>query len=855
MAVLEALRLDGLSLNGYGDGFTNLVTNPSFESATIGTTGWGGGAAGPIGSGPSTLARSTAQFNDGVASMSVTTPSAVNTTGASVAIGSLAAGQTVTARVMVRTPTTQNMRITLQDNLLGNGPQTTTVSVTANTWTPLTVTWTPSALSANAALYVYQVTTSLAQTWFVDSAIVVVGTTAPTYFDGDTTGYYWTGTPYNSTSASSPFLLTSLSMPVPAKRPDWISGADSDGALLAADPRFENRVIEARVAVVPQASMDLALSQIALLIDKLEECERQANGLGLAWVPANATAAAVTFRCLSGDITDLPIDITNGWFVNSPEFTIRLTCLPFGEKTEVQAATVTSSAPIITQELTGVGGDVPALGRLVVTDAASQNRRWVAWGLESRYYPTSSPPSLIVDSSSMVTSGFAGVTATNAGAYSSATNNVIQLTTRVQSQAVCGLGNLTHVGQFRAHLRFWTSATTINLRLSYKANDGPLRSLPYVTPVTTGFNHVDLGLINVSEAVAGTQRWTGQIEAYSTAAGGETFQVDALWLVPAEMYGRARGSYSYQPGAVSAFDDFNSIVAGTALNARVAPSGGTWATSGPGPDFVAADAPAATDETMSRPAGAADATPEFAILGATNYTNTEVGVSIYGGQVVPVQSVNRAVVARWVDASNYAALRNGPSSTLTLEVVIAGVTTTLATGTGSNANLVWQALRLVIFASGVAYGTLLNASGTPMTTLRGQHAALATGGALATGKPGFYDRRTNTTATIRYYDNFYAAAPAAEPIAINSTRSIEFQSKATVRADSTGTYYGDAPEYVGARFTIPPAGGPGRKARVAVIARRLDVEASNDDTLVSNATTDSTTLTIFKTERVLAVPR
>jgi hypothetical protein len=132
---------------------------------------------------------------------------------------------------------------------------------------------------------------------------------------------------------------------------------------------------------------------------------------------------------------------------------------------------------------------------------------------------------------------------------------------------------------------------------------------------------------------------------------------------------------------------------------------------------------------------------------------------------------------------------------------------------------------------------------------------LATGGTLASGKVGIIDLGSSLGASTRYYDQFYSMAPAAEPIVVYSTRSIEFRSNATIRADSTGTYYGDAPEYAGARFTIPCAGGPGRKARVAVIARRLDVETSNDDTLATNATTDSTTLTIFQAERVLAVPR
>lgn len=391
--------------------------------------------------------------------------------------------------------------------------------------------------------------------------------------------------------------LESLTMPPSAKRPEWVSGADSDGAVLSRDPFHDNRIIEARIRVEQQATKDLALAKIALIVDKLEECERNLDrGLALVWTPADATTSPITFRCLSGEITEMPIDVENGWMVRAPAVTVRLTCLPFGEGTETLAATVTSSAPIVTLELTGVAGDMAATGRLVVTDAAAKDRRYAAWGLESRYYPTSSPPSLIVDSANMVTSGFAGATTTRTGAYSGASNNVIRGTLRTQLQAICGLPTtLTHVGWFRPQLRYWATQTTIALRLTYQANDGPLQSLSFKAPVDVGWNSVDLGLITISPAAVGTQRWTGRIDAYSTAAGGETLDIDALWLMPAERYGRARAPYTYSSSVVTGFDQFTGITPGTVLEARTAPVGGVWDTTwagGPPGDFAAANAPA-----------------------------------------------------------------------------------------------------------------------------------------------------------------------------------------------------------------------------------------------------------------------
>jgi len=648
-----------------------------------------------------------------------------------------------------------------------------------------------------------------------------------------------------------------LSMNPPNKRAEWISGADSDGAILSREPKYENRIIECRIAVLPQATKNLALAKIASLLDQFQECERQANGLALTWVPANSTLPTVTFRCLSGEITELPISMASGWMGETPEFMVRMTCLPFGEGTESQVATVTSSAPIIVlPDITALAGDVPALGRLVVLDAASKDRRYVMWGLESRYYPTSSAPSLIIDSSGMVTTGFGGVTATRAGGYSGATNNVIDTGLRPQLQAVCGLGNLSHVGSFRPQLRFFASGTDMAVRLTYKVLDGPLRSLSFKVPTVAGFNHVDLGLITIPEAQAGTQRWTGQIEAYGTTSTVITFDVDAIWMMPAELFGRARACYAYKPGALVAFDDFNAITAGTALNARVAPNGGTWATSGVATDFAAADLPAATDETMAR-STTSEASRRYAVLGATNYTNTEVGVSFYNAGTFGNIGEN-AVIARWVDASNHVRLawsNTGGTNTLTLSAILAAATVQSKSVTLTKIGNAWFAMRVVVFASGVATGSVLDASGAVIATVSIQHSSLATAGALATGKPGFSDFNSTGFSVSRCYDNFYAATPAAEPIVCYSAQTIEFRHNATVREDSTGVYYGDPPEYVGSRFKIPNAGGPAREARIAVIARRNDVESAADDDLTANATTDSTTVTAFATPRFLAVPR
>jgi hypothetical protein len=651
--------------------------------------------------------------------------------------------------------------------------------------------------------------------------------------------------------------LDSLDMTPPPELEEWVKGADSDGAILARPPKCDNRVITAGIQIEPQASKDLALAKIGLIVDKLKEAQRNANGIALAWTPANATISPITFRCLSGQITGLPIDWQSGWLAEAPLLQVKLTCLPFGEGVEALLGTVTSIDRLVTLELAGVAGDVDALARLVVTESSVTpiHRRYIAWGRESRWYPTSSPPALTLDSASMVTTGFAGASAAAGSAYA---GSAIVCIMRRQVQAVCGLGNLTHVGAFRAHLRFYASGKDIAIRLKYQTLDGPFRSLSYKVPVVVGWNHVDLGLITIPQTTLGTQRWTGRIEAYSTAVGGEELDIDVLHLVPAEAFARARATYAYVPGVVAAYDEFTSITAGTVLNARAAPSAGspTWATSGSTTDYTAADAPAATDETMRRSTTSDSGVGRLARLGATNYSNVEVAVDLWHDEDDGA-SFYQGLLARYVDSSNYLRVhRNCGTGIVTVYKRVAGVETSLATVQGSQRQATWRTLRVVVFASGRGVVTIIDRDGGALAYAHFSDFVLATGGTLATGLPGIIDQDPSAGAGfVRCFDNFYVATPPAEPVVCHAGQSIEFRGDSTLREDSTGTYAGPPPEAIGARFTLPCAGGPGRKTRIGVITRINDIETAADDDIVASTFMRQITVDVYGKPRYLVVPR
>ena len=687
--------------------------------------------------------------------------------------------------------------------------------------------------------------TGLSTWWNGDIAEIISYNTALADADVDTVrnylgGKYGLGFGTTTTLSAGAFILQGFECPPPAKRQEWAQGADSDGALLVRDPLFDNREVTVRLRVAQQTTMDAALTQISLISKKLEEAEQQPDGLPLVWTPANSTKS-VTFYVLSGTIDGLPITLSGddaGWFLKAPVVTVKLQCKPFGYGTPVTSSTASSATPFVTLTLASVPGDVLAEGRLQVTDAATQNRRYIEWGLESRYLDLAT--SLGVNT--FVTSGFSGASTTRSGSFNA---NVIRGTLVGSPLAICGTGNLGHVGTFRVRARVYASAAGEYVRLSWREGDGPLRANSYAAPPIAGaFSDVDLGVVTIPPKQLGTQRWTAQIEAYTTGtAGTDMLDIDFLLLVPCgEGYGKARAPLIYETiTAPVARDEFNQSAG--ALSGKTAPIGGAWTTSGAATDLAVE----ATGHTVTRNTNVSG--QRFAISGATAQTDQIVQVDVAqtasGGLMT--------AIGRWTDSSNYLNVDVGNSTALVVHKQVAGVSTligsvNLSSVTWATGN--WYTLRLYVDTSGrwaVWFGSRGSAFSGPLLT--GQDSALATGGALASGKAGFADDLAVAGLTItRSYDNFAAATPTT-PVALYSGRVAEIRYDGAIRQDSTGTYYGPVPAYRGSRFLVPAAGDENRSSRIFVKAHRNDIEAEPYDNV-----TDNLTIQTIVTPRYVVAP-
>jgi 3D (Asp-Asp-Asp) domain-containing protein len=658
----------------------------------------------------------------------------------------------------------------------------------------------------------------------------------------------------------------SVDMTPPRQKPEYIGAADSEAQLLMRAPGHDNRRIVLPMVITQQATYDLVYDKVGLIVDKLAKASKYQGGIALAWTTGTRT---VTFDVLSGEIAGFPLDLESGWASRSPRFAIELTCKPYWYGTEVLTATATASTPVTTLEVPNVTGDVPALGRLIVTDMATQSRRFVEWGLEGplTYTPGTS---LILDSDSLVVTGFSGsqtTVATNTYDPNATGNNAVAGGAYLQTAALCGTGNQPHVGSFLVRGRIMTAlAGTVMFRLSWQVDDGPFTANPWVVPDVT-FDWVERALGTVT-VPAGSSRWTGRVEVALNPANlgpsGTGVYVDYLELVPVSCgYGKARAVSMDAPGVLTGLDSFTSTTAGVALNGRTAPLGGTWATSGDATDFAFADpfsAYPALDETVKRSAASGTA-GRIALLGTGTPTDVQVETKVFLTDLptaVFPNALDQGVVARYVNSTNYlyATLRHAYvgsmaiedlSRTLEIRQVVAGVDSQVAFGaytgiTGAK----WWRVTLTAYATGTIIARLLSDAGQEVVRVTASSSVLATGGALASGKSGLFDRMADpTTFADRYYDDFAVSTPAAEPIALYSGRTLEVTHEKTVRLDSTGVYPGRPASYNGSRFLVPPG-----TSRVAVLARRNDIEAA-----VSTNVTDSTRIQVGWTPRGTAVPR
>jgi hypothetical protein len=161
----------------------------------------------------------------------------------------------------------------------------------------------------------------------------------------------------------------------------------------------------------------------------------------------------------------------------------------------------------------------------------------------------------------------------------------------------------------------------------------------------------------------------------------------------------------------------------------------------------------------------------------------------------------------------------------------------------------YYTVRLQVNAGGQFFLWVFPQGGAPgEPILRGRDAALATGGARATGTVGIYDAHNSASACTRTYDNVLAFVPTADA-AIFSQQSLTLAHDGATREDSGGTFSSKVSDRRGRYLKIPPAGPEGRSTRLAVLALPNDPYTMSDAAAIYDLSAQ-----LFVTPRGLVVP-
>jgi hypothetical protein len=482
--------------------------------------------------------------------------------------------------------------------------------------------------------------------------------------------------------------------------------------------------------------------------------------------------------------------------------------------------------PIVSGEIFGVPGDAPALGELNIADGEGQNRRYAQWGSGK-----GGAWAHILDSDDLVTSGFQGTGDTASGAYDGTAggNSTVSATLLTLPAAICGTGELTHIGTFRAFARVLVTTSDCHLRFVWQDKDGPKTANAWASPATANlWADVPLGVITLVSTGRGDQVWSGQLEAYTDTTA--SLDVDFIGLIPVDDgQGVSRSIAPNTGGVVSAFDNFTSTTAGNALSTRTPVTGAAWSTSGAATDFAFSDLSIefGVGETLRRGATGT----RFAVFGSS-ITDTVISSRMnYSGEGFG------GLIARWADANNYLrATYNDDTFELLIVKTVGGVATTLlqvtddtypsfSEGTGG-------VFRLTVRTSGYVLVERLNAAGTTViSSFTVTDPVLAAGGTLATGKPGVVHDGGAGSAGV-YFDDITVMSLDSEPLVICSGQNMLVLHDEAVRADSDSGRYGALPTYRPAgHFYVQPAGDDGRSTHVAARAHRNDLAIGSYETI------------------------
>lgn len=644
--------------------------------------------------------------------------------------------------------------------------------------------------------------------------------------------------------------LVSHDYPDPGPVYTGASSADTEGSVPVQN-QYQDRIITVVARCFGSSNMRARVKTLQQKIGKLNREQ------------GTVTRTLSDGTLIHFDVKSAKLQVPADWqFLHqtSVMVTLEFVCSPVGRGAEITVAAQTESTlPCNVYTVTGIKGDQPALGRLVITEAQGADQWHVAYGLESRYYGgTATAYSLFLEAESrLLYAGVAGTAVTGASGGTIALGTATGSYRALLATTSSGTAYLAHTGTYRVFARAYCPANAGTVSFALQWGVGDLRvpttndTVEYPPTYASTFRHLDLGLVQIPPVIKGTQRWEGRVLGKSSTVG-DRIGIDCLYLFPvSEGYAEASGVVGdVAPSQYVARDEFDQS-AGT-LSGKTLPVGGTWSGAGDTDDFSVET----TGHTLERTATSdTPGTGRFAIAGTTSISDVtaSVDVKISSLGYPPASGVFLGgLLLRYTDTSNYviAVIKgsNYPAVAFRLALikVVGGSQTTinevLFSLTGSTFYTVSASL-----IGGTYSATVANTGGGTLATISGSDSVLDSGATLGTGKVGIYDEWRQSGANTRNYDNLVVYGQSGDA-AIYASQQLEIHHNAAIRKDSTGSYWQPVSSYQGDYLRIPPAGAEARSARFIVKASR-HVPTTGVDTAI-----DDLTVQLYYSPRWLTVP-
>lgn len=341
------------------------------------------------------------------------------------------------------------------------------------------------------------------------------------------------------------YALRALSAPAPPQTLTWAGSADTEGSLLASR-KHENRVL----GITVLCSTPAALRTLQGKVGKIAR-----EGGTLKWVLPNAET--IIFDLHSADTFEPTIDklhyVRAGAFC---EVQMTFPAKPYGRGAEEDLGDNTETTlPCLIFTDTGVKGDMPGLGRLVIDNDGANTQHAVRWGIQSRYYSSAATAALFYQAESCALAA-ASIATGPSGASGGASNNTVFFGSLPQiGAASIGLIYIgtsatvqTHTGSYRVIARVQAPGTNVGvaaLRVTwnpmigapssstdwaYMSGDGS----PTGGSLTSVWLDLDLGEVSIPVARPGSsQGWLGLIDGVTTVSGGtDEVYIDWVMLLP-----------------------------------------------------------------------------------------------------------------------------------------------------------------------------------------------------------------------------------------------------------------------------------------------------------------------------------